>query len=191
MSGLAAAAASTTPSALRSLSTAATNANPPKAIKKLVVFGSGLMGSGIVQSAAVKNINVTMVDVDAAATERGKGLISASLKRVAKKAHPEDAGAQAAMVDKTMSLIKTSTDGSQAVADADLVIEAIVENLGVKQKLFKQLDAAAPSHTICECQIRSLESVDLRWFADGLFLETGMAGSRLGTSTSSLGKMLS
>jgi 3-hydroxyacyl-CoA dehydrogenase len=55
-----------------------------------------------------------------------------------------------------MTRIKTSTDSAKAVGDADLVVEAIVENLDVKRKLFGALDAAAPKHTIFASNTSSL-----------------------------------
>lgn len=49
-----------------------------------------------------------------------------------------------AFVEKTLGNLDTCTDAGTAAAETDLVIEAIVENLSVKQKLFKALDAVAP-----------------------------------------------
>eukprot|EP00004_Rigifila_ramosa_P001141 TRINITY_DN110_c0_g1_i4.p1 TRINITY_DN110_c0_g1~~TRINITY_DN110_c0_g1_i4.p1 ORF type:complete len:183 (+),score=36.24 TRINITY_DN110_c0_g1_i4:34-582(+) len=122
----------------------------------VVVFGSGLMGAGIVQVTAAAGLSVTMVDVSDEALHRGLKTIEASLSRVAKKTHKDDKHAAEKAVSHTLSHIKTSTHGVAAVAGADLVIEAIVENLGKKQELFRQLDAAARPTTVFASNTSSL-----------------------------------
>ncbi|KAG0047393.1 hypothetical protein BGZ83_007541 [Gryganskiella cystojenkinii] len=120
----------------------------PTTVKNITVFGSGLMGAGIVQVAAQNNFNVTMVDLNADALKKGQDIITSSLKRVAKKQFPEDAAKQSEFIEKTMTRVKTSTDSEAASKDADLIIEAIVENLKTKQQLFSMLDKVAPQHTL-------------------------------------------
>ncbi|KAG0224791.1 hypothetical protein BGW42_004851 [Actinomortierella wolfii] len=120
----------------------------PLNVKNITVFGSGLMGAGIVQVAAQNGFQVTMVDLNESALKRGHDIIGSSLKRVAKKAFPEDAAKQKELIDKTFANIKSSTDSEKASQDADLIIEAIVENLATKQKLFSLLDKAAPEHAL-------------------------------------------
>jgi len=124
------------------------SAYAPTNVKNITVFGSGLMGAGIVQVAAQNAFNVTMVDLNPDALKKGQDIITSSLKRVAKKQFPEDAEKQRQFIDKTMSQIKTSTDSEAASKDADLIIEAIVENLKTKQQLFAMLDKVAPEHTL-------------------------------------------
>ncbi|KAF9341791.1 hypothetical protein BGZ91_002045 [Linnemannia elongata] len=124
------------------------SAYAPHNVKNITVFGSGLMGAGIVQVAAQNAFNVTMVDLNPEALKKGQDIITSSLKRVAKKQFPEDAAQQKAFIDKTMAQIKTSTDSEAASKDADLIIEAIVENLKTKQQLFSMLDKVAPEHTL-------------------------------------------
>jgi 3-hydroxyacyl-CoA dehydrogenase len=123
-------------------------AQAPVNVKNITVFGSGLMGAGIVQVAAQNAFNVTMVDLNSEALKKGQDIITSSLKRIAKKQFPEDAEKQKEFIDKTMSQIKTSTDSEAASKDADLVVEAIVENLKTKQQLFSMLDKVAPEHTL-------------------------------------------
>ncbi|KAF9971789.1 hypothetical protein BGZ73_005171 [Actinomortierella ambigua] len=133
----------------------------PVNVKNITVFGSGLMGAGIVQVAAQNGFQVTMVDLNEAALKRGQDIIGSSLKRVAKKAHPEDAAKQKELIDKTMANVKTSTDSEGASKDADLIIEAIVENLETKQKLFNMLDKAAPEHALFCSNTSSLPIADI------------------------------
>ncbi|CAO3701636.1 unnamed protein product [Rhizopus stolonifer] len=117
-----------------------------KDIKKVTIIGAGLMGSGIAQVAAQAQHPVTIIDTSDKALENGQKIIAASLKRVARKKY-EDEAQQKEFIAETMSFIKTSQDPKQ-VTDTDLIVEAIVENLQVKQKLFEALDKVAPAHTI-------------------------------------------
>ncbi|KAI8866885.1 Hadh protein [Ramicandelaber brevisporus] len=144
--------------ASRALSTSATSYGP---IKKIAVYGSGLMGSGIVQVAAQNNFSVTMVDVNDQVLAKGQGYIASSLKRVAKKQFPEDAEKQAAFIKDVQSRIKVSTDSKAAASDADLVVEAIVENIELKRQLFKTLDESAPKHAIFASNTSSLPIKDI------------------------------
>ncbi|KAG0717995.1 Hydroxyacyl-coenzyme A dehydrogenase, mitochondrial [Chionoecetes opilio] len=130
--------------ARRSFAQSAAMAN---AIKNVTVIGSGLMGSGIAQVAAQTGHNVTMVDIDPVAVEKAQKRIGASIARVAKKKFGEGDDA-AKFMNESMSHLKTSTDAVASVESADLVVEAIVENLKVKKELFSKLDGAAPAHTI-------------------------------------------
>ncbi|KAG0321567.1 hypothetical protein BGZ99_003820 [Dissophora globulifera] len=124
------------------------SAYAPITVKNITVFGSGLMGAGIVQVAAQNAFDVTMVDLNPEALKKGQDIITSSLKRVAKKQFPEDAGKQKEFIDTTMARIKTSTDSEAAAKNADLIVEAIVENLKTKQQLFSLLDKVAPEHTL-------------------------------------------
>ncbi|KAI8642984.1 3-hydroxyacyl-CoA dehydrogenase [Parasitella parasitica] len=119
-----------------------------KDIKHVTVIGAGLMGSGIVQVAAQAKYNVTMIDTTDAALENGKSIISKSLKRVARKKFADDEAKQKQFIDETLQYVTLSKDATEAAAKSDLIVEAIVENIDVKQKLFAQLDKAAPEDAI-------------------------------------------
>ncbi|KAK4054054.1 hypothetical protein OIO90_003699 [Microbotryomycetes sp. JL221] len=125
-------------------------------INKITVFGAGLMGAGIVQVAAHNGLKVIMTDVSDAALDNGRSIITKSLTRVARKQHPDNEQAQKKILDDTFANITTTTSAAEAVKDTDLVIEAIVENLGTKQELFKRLDEIAPKHTIFASNTSSL-----------------------------------
>jgi len=137
------------------------SAYAPVPVKNITVFGSGLMGAGIVQVAAQNNFNVTMVDLNPEALKKGQDIITSSLKRVAKKQFPEDAQKQTEFIEKTLTRVKTSTDSEEASKDADLIIEAIVENLKTKQQLFAMLDKVAPEHTLFCSNTSSLPIGDI------------------------------
>src|SRR5688572_21508480 len=101
---------------------------------RLAVIGSGLMGSGIAQVSAQAGWQVTMRDVDDAATGRGVAAIRDSLGRFTAKGKISEEEAEA-----TLGRITTTTD-LDAAADADVVVEAIFERVEAKHDVFRQLD---------------------------------------------------
>ncbi|MFF3760186.1 3-hydroxyacyl-CoA dehydrogenase family protein [Streptomyces sp. NPDC002185] len=105
--------------------------------RKLAVIGAGLMGSGIAQVSAQAGWDVVLRDVTDAALTRGTDGIKASYERfVAKgKLAAEDAEAALGRITATTEL--------DAVADADVVVEAVFENLDVKHEIFRSLDKIA------------------------------------------------
>ncbi|KAI9033692.1 3-hydroxyacyl-CoA dehydrogenase [Phycomyces nitens] len=126
----------------------ASSARQQQAIQNVMVLGGGLMGSGIVQVAAQAGYKVTMVDTSDAALDNGRSIIQKSLSRVARKKFADDESAQKSFVDKVFANISTSTNADQTASGSDLVVEAIVENIDIKQKVFGALDKVAPAHSI-------------------------------------------
>ena len=111
-------------------------------IKKIFVVGAGLMGSGIAQNAISCGYNVTLNDKNKAALERAKAGIEKQLH------HEVDKG-RMTQEDCDASLARLSiADSVEAAKDADLVIEAIFENLQAKQAVFTELEEVCPEHTI-------------------------------------------
>lgn len=119
-----------------------------KSIKNVAIIGSGLMGSGIAQVAAATGHKVTLVDQTQDIVDKAGDRIAKSLSRVVKKKYASDAKAGEAFMATTMGNLSLQTDSIAACKDADLVVEAIVENLDIKKKLFAALDEASPAHTI-------------------------------------------
>lgn len=104
-------------------------------IHKIAVIGSGLMGSGIAQTFAAAGKTVFLYDVSEKALEKAQYTIDKSLSRFVKAGHlSEEAKSKAA------ANIHTYTDLSEAVQSAELVVEAIPENLELKKKMFQELD---------------------------------------------------
>ncbi|MET7877387.1 3-hydroxyacyl-CoA dehydrogenase family protein [Micromonospora profundi] len=101
---------------------------------RLAVVGAGLMGSGIAQVAAQAGWQVTLRDLDDAATARGLGGIRKSLEKFAEKGKIE-----ASEVEATLARITPTTD-LEAAADADIVVEAVFERLEIKHEVFRALD---------------------------------------------------
>jgi 3-hydroxybutyryl-CoA dehydrogenase len=101
---------------------------------RLAVIGSGLMGSGIAQVAAQAGWQVTLRDLDEASLSRGVAAIRESLGRFAAKGKISAEDAEAAV-----GRITTTTE-LDAMADADVVVEAIYEKLEAKHEVFRALD---------------------------------------------------
>jgi 3-hydroxyacyl-CoA dehydrogenase len=99
---------------------------------------------------------VVMTDTSEAAIANGRKIIEKSLSRVARKAFPESESEQRALIDSTFACLSSTTDPAEAVDGTQLVIEAIVENMAVKQQLFKKLDAIASPQTIFATNTSSL-----------------------------------
>ncbi|ELU06583.1 hypothetical protein CAPTEDRAFT_137685 [Capitella teleta] len=131
------------------------------AIKHVTVIGGGLMGSGIAQIAAQTGHDVTMVDMSEDILAKSKAYIEQSLSRVARKKYKDDPEAGENFMQETTRRLSTNTDTRDAVQNTDLVIEAIIENIDIKQKLFSGLDNAAPQHTIFASNTSSLPIKDL------------------------------
>ena len=119
-------------------------------IKKVGVLGCGLMGSGIAQTAAMAGFETTVREVSEELLQRGFAAIEKSLERFAAKGTltPEQ---QKAARDR---LFGTTTFDD--LADCDIIIEAIIENLDEKQKTYKALDEICKPETIFASNTSSL-----------------------------------
>lgn len=126
------------------------NMNALNAQTKILVIGAGAMGAGIAQVAAQAGHPVYLYDTRTDAIERGIAGIAADLARAVEKGKLDDAGRQT-----VLDRLRPLTDLAGA-ADAGLAIEAIVENIDVKQTLFKQLEALLPADAILASNTSSL-----------------------------------
>jgi 3-hydroxybutyryl-CoA dehydrogenase len=115
-----------------------TFANPP-APPRVGVVGCGLMGSGIAEVAARAGLDVTVVEFDAAAAERGLARIESSLATAVDRGKLADAARDAAL-----DRIELTPD-IDALADRELVVEAVTENEAVKVAVFERLDKVVAS----------------------------------------------
>ncbi|MFW9944483.1 MAG: 3-hydroxyacyl-CoA dehydrogenase NAD-binding domain-containing protein [Candidatus Sifarchaeia archaeon] len=123
-------------------------------VKKIAVIGSGLMGSGIAYVSAWHGYEVVMVDIKQELVDKGLESIRNDVLTGIDKGKMSITEAEG-----LMGRIKGTVDTEEAVKDADLVIEAIFENMEVKKEVFAKIDAAAPSHAILATNTSSL-SID-------------------------------
>jgi enoyl-CoA hydratase/3-hydroxyacyl-CoA dehydrogenase len=123
-------------------------------VKRIAVIGSGLMGSGIAYVSAWHGFNVTLVDIKQDILDQGMERIRSDVMTGIEKGKmtlPE--------AESLMSKLNATTDTGEAVKDADLVIEAIFENMEVKKKVFAEVDEKAPERTVLATNTSSL-SID-------------------------------
>jgi len=119
-------------------------------IDKVAVIGAGTMGNGIAQTFASCGAQVTLIDIDAKALEKGMATIQGSLSRFVKKEKISQAEADAAL-----ARIRAGGQLSEAKG-AGLVVEAVVERADVKAKVFSELDRICPPGTILSTNTSSI-----------------------------------
>lgn len=124
-------------------------------IEKVLVIGAGQMGSGIAQVCAMSGYDVILHDLKEEFVQKGILNISKNLNRQVEKGKISDEESQ-----KILSRLSTSTD-IQNAAGVDLVIEAAIENMDIKSKLFNELDEIAPKHTILATNTSSLPITEI------------------------------
>jgi len=122
---------------------------------KIAVIGAGTMGNGIAQVFAAHGNDVTLVDVQQAALDKGLETIKGSLARVVKKGTITEADAAA-----TLKRVTGATDIS-AVKDAALVVEAASENPAIKFKIFETLDQLCAPGTILATNTSSISITEI------------------------------
>jgi len=112
-------------------------------MQKIAVLGAGEMGHGIAELAALRGFHVSMRDIKPEFVDRGMERIRWSLGKLVER--NEVTKEQA---DEALARIHTTTDLAEAVKDADIVIEAVFEDLDLKKKVFAEIDAHAPEGAI-------------------------------------------
>ena len=124
---------------------------PLRPIRRVAVIGAGTMGGGIAMSLANIGIASTLIDADPAALDRGLGRVRANYaSSVSRGRLTQDA------MDERLASIRGSVDIGD-VKDADLVIEAVFEDLALKQGVFRQLDAIAKPGAIIATNTSGLD----------------------------------
>ncbi len=114
------------------------------------VLGAGTMGSGIAQVCGLAGLQTTMVDLSLAAVEHGATTVGASLDRLMAKGQISET-----LRDATLSRIRGSTSYAD-FSTANLVIEAVTEDVDIKLRILKQLDGVVPSDTIIATNTSSI-----------------------------------
>ena len=108
---------------------------------KIGVIGSGIMGNGIAQTFAMAGYDVILSDLNEKALVSAREVIAVNIERVLKKQESTQTG------DEILQRIQFTT-GKDALADADLIVEAIIENMEMKKVIFKELDEICEPKTI-------------------------------------------
>lgn len=124
-------------------------------IKRVGVVGCGLMGSGIAEVCAKAGYTVIVREVSREALEGGLKRISASLDRAVSKGK-----LAASDRDAVQARIIGATDMT-AFEECDLVVEAVIENLDMKRKIFAELDSCTPPHAILASNTSALAVTDM------------------------------
>jgi 3-hydroxybutyryl-CoA dehydrogenase len=123
-------------------------------IKRVGVLGAGLMGHGIAQVTAAAGYDVVLREVDDATLEKGIGKISKQLAKAVEKGKSSQEDA-----DAVRGRIHGTTDYND-LADCDLVIEAITEDLSLKLEMWKQVDAIVKPDAVFATNTSSLAVID-------------------------------
>jgi 3-hydroxybutyryl-CoA dehydrogenase len=124
-------------------------------IRNVGVVGAGTMGAGIAQVAATGGFTVTLVDLGAEQVEQGRVRITKSLDRLVEKGSLD-----ASIRDEALERLNFSTS-LESLAGADLVIEAIIENLAIKRETWARLDQICPPAAIFASNTSSLSITEL------------------------------
>lgn len=124
-------------------------------LKTIGIIGAGTMGSGIAQSAALAGINVVLRDIDMKYVDASIVRMTSSMNRAVEKGKmsEEDKGAALAKITKTTDL--------KDMADADLIIEAVLENLELKKSIFSELNTICCEGAIFATNTSSMSVTDI------------------------------
>lgn len=129
-------------------------------IHTIVVIGAGQMGSGIAQVCAQSGFPVIMQDLSEEALDKAMRSIERHLSRSVEKNRISEVEKE-----ETLNRITPTTDIHDA-GQADLVIEAVIENMDVKKDIFQQLDKITPPHTILATNTSSLAITEIAAVTD-------------------------
>src|SRR5919106_6418446 len=122
---------------------------PDRSFDHVLVVGAGQMGGGIAQVVAASGRRVSLHDAMPGAVERALGAMENSLAKLAEKGGPEPA--------EVMSRIEPADD----LVEADLLIEAVVEDAGVKEDVFRRADALLPPEAVLASNTSSIPITSL------------------------------
>lgn len=125
-------------------------------IKKICVLGAGIMGAGIAQVSAQAGFEVFIRDMEDRFVENGLATIKSNLNRAVSKGKLEQGEA-----DAVLSRITGTTDLAEAAAEADLVIEAIIEVMDIKRQVFQELDNICKKDTLIATNTSGLSITEM------------------------------
>ena len=126
------------------------------ATMRISVVGAGTMGAGIAYVAAAGGLDVSLYDIDDAAVAAGSDRIAADLDGAVQRGRMSADDAEAAR-----ARITAGTDLAAAVADCDVVVEAVVEDMAVKRDLFARIESLAPAQAILATNTSALSVTEI------------------------------
>src|ERR1700729_4289574 len=129
------------------------------AIKKVGVLGCGLVGSGIAQVCATAGFDVTVLEVEQKFLDKGFAGVEKTLAKFAERP-VEKGGITAQQKDEIRARLKGTTNKAD-LADCDIVIEAIIENVEEKKKMYASLDAIVKKAVIFASNTSSISVTEL------------------------------
>lgn len=129
-------------------------------MSRVAVLGSGNMGHGIAEVAALAGYDVTMRDIEEEIVEEGYQSIKWSLEKLAESDALEES------VDEITARIDTAVDLGKSVADTDVVIEAVPERMDLKREVFSEVDQYAPEGAILASNTSSLSITEIAGATD-------------------------
>ena len=125
-------------------------------MKNITVIGAGTMGNGIAHTFAQKGFNVNLVDISVDALEKSINTIRGNLNRMVQKEKITEEEKE-----QTLSNLSTFTDIPEGMKNTELVVEAATENVDLKLKIFKQLDAVCNKDTILASNTSSISITEI------------------------------
>jgi enoyl-CoA hydratase / 3-hydroxyacyl-CoA dehydrogenase len=130
-------------------------------IDKVTILGSGVMGHGIAQIAAIAGYDVALRDIEKAFLDRAMDKIKWSLAKMVEKKKLTQTDA-----DRVLSRIIPMTDLQQALKDTDLLIEAVPEEMDLKKKVYHELNKSAESKTVYASNTSTLPITEMAALTD-------------------------
>ncbi|XP_010050568.3 peroxisomal fatty acid beta-oxidation multifunctional protein AIM1 isoform X1 [Eucalyptus grandis] len=123
----------------------------PRKVKKVAVIGGGLMGSGIATALIVNNIYVVLKEINSEYLLKGVKMVEANVRGLVVKGKLTQGNAE-----KALSMLKDVLDYAD-FKDVDMVIEAVIENISLKQAIFSEIEKICPPHCILATNTSSID----------------------------------
>lgn len=125
-------------------------------MKNFSVIGSGVMGRGIAYTAALSGFDVTLHDINETALVNAKQYIEEEMQKSAGRGY-----ISAEKVETALQRITYTVDFDETAKNADVVVEAVLENMDLKIDIFKRLDAQCPPHTLLATNTSTMSPTEI------------------------------
>lgn len=125
-------------------------------MKNIAVIGAGIMGRGIAYVGALGGFQVHLVDLNSETLDQAQRYIEQEMRKSAERGFVDSA-----RVEKALSQIKYTSSLEEASQQADIAIEAVLENIELKIDIFKKLDQHCPAHTILATNTSTMSPTEI------------------------------